>query len=88
METLQGKKIYSLVETDYDFGSNEELITVESYASLEDAKSELTTNFNQVLSALEDEKKEVNLADNQKGFADIETDGNRWHWEIQSQIFQ
>ena len=23
METLQGKKIYSLVETDYDFGTNE-----------------------------------------------------------------
>lgn len=88
MEILTGKNIYSLIEIDANFGSNEELITVESYASLEDAKSELTTNFNQVLSALENEEKEVNLINNQKDFADIETDDNRFHWEIQSQIIQ
>lgn len=89
MNDLQGKKFYILFEIDKDLDQYDDVISVTSYDTLESARRELSLRYNQVISALKDKGKSVNFFDFQEGFAaDVETDDNRWHWEIQTQVIQ
>lgn len=88
MNDLTGKKVYIIVEIDKELDQGEDLLTVEAFTSLEEAKRSLNSNFEEVLTALKQEEKTINFEDKQVGFADVETDDNRWHWEIQSSTIQ
>ena len=88
MKSLVGCKVYSLVEIDRDFDQGEDITTVESFTTLDKASSALKSGYAEVKRGLAEDEKDVEY-DYEDGItADIESDGNSWHWEIQEQIIK
>lgn len=77
MNDLTGKKVYIIIENDKELDQGEDLITVEAFSSMIKAKE-----------TLNEEGKTINFIQNEDYFADVNTDDNRWHWEIQSPTIQ
>lgn len=88
MRDTTGMKFYTLIEIDEELDQGEKLITLTSFATLERAERELQDNYNDIVEALHDEEKTINVAEAESDLADIKTDDNSWHFEIQQQVVQ
>lgn len=77
MNDLTGKKVYIIIENDKELDQGEDLITVEAFSSMIKAKEALNSNFNEVITALNEKGKTINFIQNEDYFADVETDDNR-----------
>lgn len=79
-------KFYTVIEVNKDLNTNEDCIDTESFKTRAEAEQVVEDSYNEVVSALNEEYREINLQSNQDNeIADIETDTERWHWEIQTQ---
>lgn len=88
MRDTTGMKVYTLIEIDEELDQGEKLITLTSFATLERAERELQDNYNDIVEALHDEEKTINVSEAESDLADIKTDDNSWHFEIQQQVVQ
>lgn len=61
MNDLTGKKVYITIENDKELDQGEDLITVEAFSSMIKAKEALNSNFNEVITALNEKGKTINF---------------------------
>ena len=88
MQDTTGMKFYTGIEIDEELDQGEKLITLTSFATLERAERELQDNYNDIVETLRNEEKTINVAEEESDLADIKTDDNSWHLEIQQQVVQ
>lgn len=75
-------KIYVLVVTDSNLKDYTEFTEVEAYKNEDGAMHALKGNFDDTVSALNEEGVRINLKYINEYEADVETDTNHWRWEI------